>query len=115
MKKEITINGHIYPTKEITFNTVCQFEEMGIPMAEIEEKSIMFIRAYAAMCMGKKADQAGEEIEKHIINGGSMDDIAEVLKEAVEESGFFRLSPRERRRRTARARRKRSKKVQILS
>ena len=91
MKKEITINGHIYPTKEITFNTVCQFEEMGIPMAEIEEKSIMFIRAYAAMCMGKKADQAGEEIEN------------------------FRLSPRERRRRTARARRKRSKKVQILS
>ena len=45
MKKEITINGHIYPTKEITFNTVCQIEEMGIPMAEIEEKSIMFIRA----------------------------------------------------------------------
>lgn len=89
MKQEITINGHIYPTKEITFNTVCRFEEMGIPMAEIEEKSIMFIRAYAAMCMGKKADQAGEEIENHIINGGSMDDIAEVLKEAVEESGFF--------------------------
>ena len=79
----------MYPTKEITFNTVCQFEDMGIPMSEIESKSIMFIRAYAAMCMGKEADQAGEEIEKHIMNGGSMEDLAEVLRQAVEESGFF--------------------------
>lgn len=89
MKKEIVINDKVYPAKEITFNSVCQFESMGIPMSEIEDKSIMFIRAYAAMCMDKKADQAGEEIEKHILNGGSMDDIAEVLREAVEESGFF--------------------------
>jgi hypothetical protein len=89
MQKEIVINGKMYPTKEITFNTVCQFEDMGIPMSEIEAKSIMFVRAYAAMCMGKKADQAGEEIEKHIMNGGSMEDLAEVLRQAVEESGFF--------------------------
>lgn len=89
MQKEIVINGKSYPAKEITFNSVCQFEGMGIPMSEIEEKSIMFIRAYAAMCMGKKVDQAGEEIEKHIMNGGSMDDIASVLRQAVEESGFF--------------------------
>ena len=89
MQKEIVINGKAYQTKEISFNTVCQFEDMGIPMSEIEEKSIMFIRAYAAMCMGKKADQAGDEIEKHIMNGGSMDEIAEVLRQAVEESGFF--------------------------
>lgn len=89
MQKEIVINGKAYPAKDITFNTVCQFEDMGIPMSEIESKSIMFIRAYAAMCMGKKADQAGEEIEKHIMNGGSMEELAEVLRQAVEESGFF--------------------------
>lgn len=89
MQKEIVINGKAYPAKDITFNTVCQFEDMGIPMSEIESKSIMFIRAYAAMCMGKKVDQAGEEIEKHIMNGGSMEDLAEVLRQAVEESGFF--------------------------
>ena len=89
MQKEIVINRKAYPAKEITFNTVCQFEDMGVPMSEIENKSIMFIRAYAAMCMGKKADQAGEEIERHIMNGGSMEDLAEVLHQAVEESGFF--------------------------
>lgn len=89
MQKEIVINGKAYPTKEITFNTVCQFEDMGIPMSEIEAKSIMFVRAYAAMCMDKKADQAGDEIEKHVMNGGSMDELADVLRQAVEESGFF--------------------------
>lgn len=89
MTKEIVINGKVYPAKEITFNSVCQFEDMGIPMSEIEAKSIMFIRAYAAMCMDKKAEQAGEEIEKHIMNGGSMEDIAKVLRDAVEESDFF--------------------------
>lgn len=89
MQKEIVINGKVYPTKEITFNTVCQFEDMGIPMSEIEAKSIMFVRAYAAMCMDKKADQAGDEIEKHVMNGGSIDELADVLRQAVEESGFF--------------------------
>ena len=89
MQKEIVINGKAYPTKEITFNTVCQFENMGIPMSEIEAKSIMFVRAYAAMCMDKKADQAGDEIEKHVMNGGSIDELADVLRQAVEESGFF--------------------------
>lgn len=89
MQKEIVINGKMYPTKEITFNTVCQFEDMGIPMSEIEAKSIMFVRAYAAMCMDKKADQAGDEIEKHVMNGGSIDELADVLSQAVEESGFF--------------------------
>lgn len=89
MQKEIVINGKMYPTKEITFNTVCQFEDMGIPMSEIEAKSIMFVRAYAAMCMDKKADQAGDEIEKHVMNGGSIDELADVLRQAVEESGFF--------------------------
>lgn len=89
MQKEIVINGKAYPTKEITFNTVCQFEDMGIPMSEIETKSIMFVRAYAAMCMDKKADQAGDEIEKHVMNGGSIDELADVLRQAVEESGFF--------------------------
>lgn len=91
MQKEIVINGKAYHTKEITFNTVCQFEDMGIPMSEIEEKSIMFIRAYAAMCMDKKADQAGDEIEKHVMNGGSIDELADVLRQAVEESGFFQV------------------------
>nr|DAE40882.1 MAG TPA: tail assembly chaperone protein [Caudoviricetes sp.] len=89
MRKTITINGKVYSTKEITFNSICEFEEMGVSMSDIEEKSMMFVRGYAAMCMGKKAEQAGQEIEAHILGGGDMGEITEALKEAVEESGFF--------------------------
>jgi len=42
MQERIVINGKGYPTKEITFNTVCQFEDIGVPMSDIEAKSIMF-------------------------------------------------------------------------
>lgn len=89
MKREIIVNGRVYPAKEITFNTICDFEDMGIPMAEIESKSTMLIRAYTAMCMGKKPEQAGSELEQHVLNGGSFDEVADVLRQAIEESGFF--------------------------
>lgn len=89
MKRNVVINGRVYPTVEVTFNTICEFEDMGVPMAEIEKKSVMLLRAYAALCMGKKAADAGAEIEQHIVNGGSFDDIAAALTEAIEESGFF--------------------------
>lgn len=89
MKKEIVINGRVYPTREITFNAICQLEDMGIPMADVENKSLSFVRAYAAMCMGKKAEQAGEELEAHVLGGGSVEDITSILGEAIEESGFF--------------------------
>lgn len=89
MKRNIIINGRVYPAAEVTFNTVCEFEDMGVPMPEIEKKSVMLLRAYVAICMGKKAAEAGAEIEQHVVNGGSFDDIASALTEAIEESGFF--------------------------
>lgn len=89
MVKEIVVNGKVYATKPVTFNTICQFEDMGIPMSEIEHKSVMLLRAYAAICMEKKAEQAGVEIEQHVLNGGTFDEIANALNQAIEESGFF--------------------------
>lgn len=89
MRKEIVINRKVYPACEITFNAICQLEDMGISLADMENKSLSLIRAYAAMCMNAKAEQAGAEIEAHILGGGSMEDIAATLGEAIEESGFF--------------------------
>lgn len=89
MVKEIVINGKVYAAKPITFNTICQFEDLGVPMSEIEQKSVMLLRAYAAICMEKKVEQAGGEIEKHVLNGGTLDEIANTLNQAIGESGFF--------------------------
>lgn len=87
--KKLVINGKEYPASEITFNTVCQFEDMGVQLSEIEKKSIMLLRAYVAVCMNCDAEAAGKELEAHIVNGGDLKDISSALNKAVEESGFF--------------------------
>lgn len=89
MKNKVTINGKSYPAKEITFNAVCQFEDMGVQLTEIEKKSIMLLRAYAAVCMNCDAEKAGAELEAHITSGGDLKDLSGALSAAVEESGFF--------------------------
>lgn len=89
MERTITINGKLYPAKEVTFNTVCQFEDMGIQMSEIDKKSVMLVRAYAAVCMNCDSDKAGNEIEQHIIGGGTLEEIAGAMNKAIEDSGFF--------------------------
>lgn len=85
----VTINGKTYPAKEITFNTVCEFEDMGVKLSELEKKSTMLLRAYAAVCMGCDANAAGAELGAHIMGGGDLKDIAEALNKAIEESDFF--------------------------
>lgn len=88
--RSITVNKVVYPAKKIGFNTICEWEEAGISLAEMQKKPMGMIRAYAAMCAGKTIDEMGEEIEQHIINGGDFTSIMEVIGEEMNESGFFR-------------------------
>lgn len=87
--KKITLNGKSYPAEEVTFNTICKFEDMGVQMSEIGKKSITLIRAYVAACMDCDAETAGKEIESHIVAGGDLESITAALNHAIEESGFF--------------------------
>ena len=83
------INGKEYKNVPITFNVFCKLEEMGVNLHNIEDKLFSSAIAYAVLCMKKPAALAGEEIEKHIINGGSINDIIEVFAKELEKSGFF--------------------------
>lgn len=83
------INGKEYKNVPITFNTFCKLEEMGVDIKSIESKMFMSARAYAVLCMKKPAAIAGEEIEKHVINGGSINDIVEPFVKELEKSDFF--------------------------
>jgi len=87
--KMITINGRTYSRAEMDYNMLCDLEDMGISISEIKGKSMSFIRAYLAKCMGEDAETAGKELNQHFINGGKMEDIMDVIKEVIEESGFF--------------------------
>lgn len=87
--RTVEINGKEYIAQEITFNTVCEFEDMGVKLSELDKKSTMLLRAYAAVCMGCDAQAAGAELGAHIVGGGDLKGIADALNKAIEESDFF--------------------------
>ena len=86
----IKINGKEYKTAGITFNTVCELENKGIALTDMANKQTAFIRAYFAVCANISVEQAGNELEQHIIGGDNFEDIYTVITNEVQESGFFR-------------------------
>ncbi len=84
------VNGKSYKAAPISFNTICELEEMGFSLDEMLKKPTRAIRAYFAVCAGVSIAEAGNEIEKHIIENGEMPNIAEVFVKEAEESDFFR-------------------------
>lgn len=83
------INGKHYNSVPLDFNAVCKLEDMGVDISSVDEKVMTTARAYAALCMRKPLNLAGEEIEKHVMNGGTLNEIFEAFSAEVEKSGFF--------------------------
>ena len=84
------INGKEYRAKEFDFNLMCDFEDMGISIADMDKKPMAVVRAYFALCTGRGKEFAGKEMEQHLINGGSFDDVVIAMNEEMEKSDFFR-------------------------
>ena len=88
----ISVNGKEYKEAELTFNAVCELEEMGCPLTSIRSNTFNVARAYLALCMGggnNAKELAGQEIQKHILAGGDISAIAEAFGKAIENSDFF--------------------------
>lgn len=88
--KTIHINGKTYQSAEMTFNNVCRMEEMDAPITLGQKVSFSLMRGYLALCMNTSKDNAGEELEKHILSGGNFDELSDAMAEAIENSDFFR-------------------------
>lgn len=86
----IKVNGKEYKSAGITFNTVCELEDNGIVLADMARKQTTFIRAYFAICANLTVEEAGKELEQHLINGGNFNEIIETVSKEVSESDFFR-------------------------
>ena len=84
-----TVNGVTYTAKAFDFNMVCDFEDMGISVADMGKKSNAFMRAYFSVCAGVPVEVAGKMIEEHIIKGGDMSTLANALAKEIEASDFF--------------------------
>lgn len=88
--KTIHINGKTYQGAEMTFNNVCRMEEMDAPVTLGQKVSFSLMRGYLALCMNTSKENAGEELEKHILSGGTFDELSDAMAEAIETSDFFR-------------------------
>ena len=88
--KTFEINGVKYTSKPFTYNTVCDLEDMGVSLQDMQNKPMSVVRAYFAVCTSKGADYAGEQIEAHVIKGGDFNAVLEAMNEEMEKSDFFR-------------------------
>lgn len=86
----ITLNGRKIRAAECDFNFVAMLSENGIELNQLSKKMIPTVRVYVAHCMGVDVEMAGEYINQHVINGGNLEGIMEVLSKKFEDSGFFR-------------------------
>lgn len=86
---KITVNGNEYEAAKYDFNAHCAMQEMGVDVFEIKKKPMLAARAYFALSSGMDLEDAGKEIEKHIIGGGEMVDIIVALLKEMEASDFF--------------------------
>lgn len=90
MVNKFELNGVTVVAKKFDFNMICDLEDMGVSLQEAQSKPMNMVRAYIAICLGCSIDQAGQEMETHLIGGGSFEDVMSVMAKEMETSDFFR-------------------------
>lgn len=94
--RTFTINGKRYTAKPFDFNTVCDLEDNGVSLAEMSKKPMSMARAYFALCYKGNKEDAGKEIQAHVVAGGNFNDLYEAMGQEMNESDFFQaLNKRE--------------------
>lgn len=86
---KFTINGTEYEGAKYSYNTHCDLKGMGVDITKFADNPEGALRAYFAVSSGLSVSMAGDEIEAHIIKGGSLDGLAEAFTTEVQNSGFF--------------------------
>ena len=87
--RTFTINGKRYNAKPFDFNTVCDLEDNGVPLQEMRNKPMSMVRAYFALCYNGSKEDAGAEIQAHVIGGGNFNDLYKVMGDEMNDSDFF--------------------------
>lgn len=89
MERTFRVNNKIYKAVPFNFNTVCDLEDSGVPLQEMQKKPMSMLRAYFAICYKGDKDAAGDEINAHVLNGGDFNELYEVMGAEMNESDFF--------------------------
>lgn len=83
------LNGKTYKIPELDFNKICQLEDMGVSITEMDGKVLSTVRGFIALSMDGDVERAGVELQEHLVAGGQLDELMEEINWAVENSGFF--------------------------
>ena len=75
-------------------NVACDLEEYGVDiLGDLEGKTLSICRALIAIVTGEKDKHtAGKMLSEHIKNGGTLEDILTIFREAMENAGFGQTS-----------------------
>lgn len=94
MTTNIIVNGRSYLIPELTFNSMCQLEEMGVSLLDRNNNPLSTIRGFVALAVGDM-ETAGIELQEHILKGENVEYIMDKLDEALKNSRFFQAMLRE--------------------
>lgn len=86
MANKITINGKEYNIPKIDFKAIVEMEKLGADFTQFQTFGL--ILSAVAYTIKGTTESASEEIEKHISNGGTINDFMPLIK-AVTDSSFF--------------------------
>ena len=87
---EYTLNGKTYEVKEINFREIVKMEKCGVDLTTLGKKNTMTqIGAMVSYITGLPFDKALTEIDTHLENGGTFEEVAKCF-EAIADSDFFK-------------------------
>lgn len=88
----VIINDTKYDIPELDFNSICELEENGIYLLNMDRKDRKYatmVRGLVAWVMKTDVDTASMEIQQHIEKGGNIADIMARITQAINTSSFF--------------------------
>lgn len=89
MLREIEIAGRKIFCAELTFGTVRKMRNMGVDFDHLDADPFTLANAYIRISARASEDVADALIQKHIVDGGTLDEIIEAFGQALDESDFF--------------------------
>lgn len=88
--KTFDVNGKQYKGKKFDFNLVCDLEDMGVTLEDMQKKNLSLIRGYFGLCAGLNRKEAGAELQTHLVSGKKFESLTDVMSDEMEKSDFFR-------------------------
>jgi len=90
---KVTINQKEYDVPTITFAHVSAIDEMGgsnFAVLMAYGKKLAALTRFVALIVGCDLDRANFLIEQHVLGGGSLNELVDVMDKAVSDSHFLR-------------------------